>query len=315
MLTRRHLRVKALHYLYAAFQSGQIEIAKGERDLLGSIEKVYDLYLYFLLLIKEVTAQALSEIELAKQKRLPSYSDLNPNMKFVENSLGKLIAENKELERKCNTRKISWHEEPEMIKRFFAVIKADEQYKAYMADPNISFEEDKNIWLYLVKEVLFEYEPLQYYFEEKSIVWIDDYQVVYNALITTIDAFKSTDNEFKDLSRLYKDEEEDRKFVVELYRRTLLNNKENETIIEKMTENWQIERIALMDILLMKMAITEAVTFSSIPTKVTLNEYIELSKNYSSPKSKNFINGILDKVFDLYKTEGKIKKVGRGLIE
>jgi N utilization substance protein B len=117
------------------------------------------------------------------------------------------------------------------------------------------------------------------------------------------------------LPSLYKDEEDDRKFVLELYRKTLLNDKENEKVISQMTDNWEVERIAMMDVLLMKMAITEATSFSNIPVKVTLNEYIELSKNYSSPKSKVFINGILDKIFELYKTEGKIKKTGRGLIE
>jgi N utilization substance protein B len=183
------------------------------------------------------------------------------------------------------------------------------------ADAPTGFEEDKKIWLYIVRELMFDFEPFQFYFEEKSIIWIDDFQIVYNAVIKTIEDFKSTDNENKSLSSLYKDEEDDRKFVLELYRKTLLNDKENESVISQMTVNWEVERIAMMDVLLMKMAITEATTFSNIPVKVTLNEYIELSKNYSSPKSKLFINGVLDKIFELYKTEGKIKKVGRGLIE
>jgi N utilization substance protein B len=316
MLNRRHLRVKALHFLYAAFQSGKFEFAKGEKELLGGIEKVYDLYLYFLSLVQEVTEQALQEIEMSKVKHLPTQSDLNPNMRFVENQIGKLLSTNLELAKKCNNKKIAWNEEPEMIKKFFFLIKNDERYKAYMAeDAPTGFEEDKKIWLYIVRELMFDFEPFQFYFEEKSIIWIDDFQVVYNATIKTIEDFKETDNENKFLPSLYKDEEDDRKFVLELYRKTLLNDKENEEVISKMTDNWDVERIAMMDVLLMKMAITEATTFSNIPVKVTLNEYIELSKNYSSPKSKVFINGILDKIFELYKTEGKIKKAGRGLIE
>jgi len=316
MLNRRHLRVKALHFLYAAFQSGKFEFAKGEKDLLGGIEKVYDLYQYFLLLVQEVTEQALEEIEMSKVKHLPTHSDLNPNMRFVENQIGKIVSTNIELQKKCSNKKIAWNEEPEMIKKFFFVIKNDERYKAYMAENAArSFEEDKKIWLYIVRELMFEFEPFQFYFEEKSIIWIDDYQVVYTAIIKTIEDLKVTDNENKSLPSLYKDEEDDRKFVLELYRKTLLNDKEDESIIGKMTENWDVERIAMMDVLLMKMAITEATTFSNIPVKVTLNEYIELSKNYSSPKSKVFINGVLDKIFELYKTEGKIKKTGRGLIE
>lgn len=316
MLNRRHLRVKALHYLYAAYQSGKFEIAKGEKDLLGGIEKVYDLYLYFLLLIQEVTEQALQEIEMAKVKRLPTHEDLNPNLRFVENHIAKLLIDNVELKKKCSNKKIAWNEEPELIKKFFHVIKNDEKYKSYMTSPTYNgFEDDKKIWLHIVRELMFDFEPFQFYFEEKSIIWIDDFQIVYNALIKTIEDFKITDNENKALSSLYKDEEDDRKFVLELYRKTILNDKENEKIIDQMTENWEVERIAMMDVLLMKMAITEAVSFSNIPVKVTLNEYIELSKNYSSPKSKVFINGVLDKVFELYKKEGKIKKEGRGLIE
>jgi N utilization substance protein B len=316
MLNRRHLRVKALHFLYAAFQSGKIEFAKGEKDLLGGIEKVYDLYLYFLLLVQEVTEQALQELEMAKVKHLPTKNDLNPSMRFVENQIAKLISTNVELQKKCNNKKIAWNEEPEMIKKFFYTIKNDDRFKAYMSsDAPTGFEEDKKIWLYIIRELMFEFEPFQFYFEEKSIIWIDDYQIVYNAVLKTIEDLKPSDNENKSLPSLYKDEEDDRKFVLELYRKTLLNDKENETVISKMTDNWEVERIAMMDVLLMKMAITEAITFSNIPVKVTLNEYIELSKNYSSPKSKIFINGVLDKIFELYKTEGKIKKTGRGLIE
>jgi N utilization substance protein B len=316
MLNRRHLRVKAFHSLYAALlHSGKFEIARGEKELLGAIEKVYDLYLYFLLLIPEITHQALQEIEMAKVRRLPSAEDLNPNMRFAENKVAALLSSNIELGKKCNNKKVSWNDEPELIKKFFAVVKNDEKYKAYMQAASADFEEDKKLWLHIVKELLFDFEPFQFYFEEKSIVWVDDFQTVYNAVIKTIEDFKSSDNENKTLMSLYKDEEDDRKFVLELYAKTLLQEQENEKVIAKMAENWEVERIAMVDILLMKMAITEAVSFKNIPVKVTLNEYIELSKDYSSPKSKVFINGILDKVFDKYKTEGKIKKEGRGLIE
>ncbi|MFY8028403.1 MAG: transcription antitermination factor NusB, partial [Bacteroidia bacterium] len=232
-----------------------------------------------------------------------------------ENKVAVLLSSNIELRKKCNNKKVSWNDEPELIKKFFAVVKNDEKYKAYMQAASSDFEEDKKIWLHIVKELLFDFEPFQFYFEEKSIVWVDDFQTVYNAVIKTIEDFKSSDNENKTLMSLYKDEEDDRKFVLELYAKTLLQEQENEKVIAKMAENWEVERIAMVDILLMKMAITEAVSFKNIPVKVTLNEYIELSKDYSSPKSKVFINGILDKVFDKYKTEGKIKKVGRGLIE
>jgi N utilization substance protein B len=316
MLNRRHLRIKAFHYLYAALvDSGKFEIARGEKELLGAIEKVYDLYLYFLLLIPEITHQALQEIEMARVKRLPTHEDLNPNMRFAENQIAKLIGSNLEFNKKCTNKVVSWNDEPELIKKFYAVIRADEKFIAYMSASANDFESDRKIWLHIVKDLMFEFEPIQFYFEEKSIVWIDDFQTVYNAVIKTIEDFKPSDNENKSLMSLYKDEEDDRKFVLELYAKTLLQEKENEKIIAKMAENWEVERIAMVDILLMKMAITEAVSFKTIPVKVTLNEYIELSKQYSSPKSKAFINGILDKVFDSYKKEGKIKKEGRGLIE
>ncbi len=316
MLNRRHLRIKALHFLYASFQSGNYDLAKGEKEMLAGIEKVYEMYLYFLNLITEITHQAHLEIELAKVKHLPSYSDLNPNTRFIDNKITKLITENIELHKKTSHKKISWSENPEIIKKFYHQIKNEDSWKEYMNQSNsASFTEDKKIWLYIIKNLLFQYEPFQYFFDEKSILWVDDYQIVYQAMIKTIDDLKETDGAGKALLALYKDEEDDRNFVLELYRKTILKNKEHEQIIDTMTQNWEVERIAMMDILLMKMAITEAVTFSNIPIKVTLNEYIDLSKEYSSPKSKVFINGVLDKIFDLYKKEGKIKKTGRGLIE
>jgi N utilization substance protein B len=314
MLNRRHLRVKVLHYLYAAFQAGNYEIAKGEKQLLGGIEKVFELYIYFLSLIPEITNYALQELENRKLKMLPTDKDLDPDMRFANNKVASLLSNNLSLTQKINTRKISWQLEPELIKKVFLNIKDSDYYKKYMANENHSIENDKKLWLDICQDYLFNYEPMQFFFEDKSIAWADDFDVVFTGFVKTIQKIDESSNENMQLMSLYKDEEDDRKFVTELYRKTLLYKDEFDGNIAGKTENWDVERIAVMDILIMKMALTEAVVFPNIPTKVTLNEYIELAKIYSSPRSKVFVNGILDKLFIEFKASGKIKKTGRGLV-
>ncbi len=309
------MRVKALHYLYAAFQAGSHDIAKGEKELLGGIEKVYDLYIYFLKLIPEITDYALKELENAKLKMLPTDKDLAPDMRFVNNQVARLLTTNKELNQKAHTRKVSWQVEPELIKKIFLNIKAGSLYKEYMLAATNDLEADKQFWIAVLQDYIFNYEPVQFYFEEKSIIWADDFDIVYNGVVKTIQKLNNSSNENYKLMSLYKDEEDDRKFVLELYRKTLLFADEFEKSISSKTENWDVERIALMDVLIMKMALTEVIVFTNIPVKVSLNEYIELAKMYSSPKSKVFINGILDKLFADYKSSGRIQKAGRGLVE
>lgn len=315
MLNRRHLRIKVLQALYSWFQVGEQDYAKGEKELLKSIDKIYDLYLYYLLFFGELHRHALNKIEESRNKKLPRPEDLNPNTKFVDNKVLLLLSESAALEIASKNRKIYWNTEQELVRKVFNEIRKSEVYEKYMNDPGRMFDQDKDFLVAVFKEFIANSEALLAYFEELSISWLDDIDLVCGAVIKTIKGLQETDDAHWKLMPLYKDEEEDMAFVKQLFRKTIMNDVETESQISNKTENWELERIAAMDMLLMKMAINEAREFSTIPVKVTLNEYIEISKFYSTPKSNSFINGILDKVFAELKNSGAIKKVGRGLIE
>ena len=315
MLNRRYLRIKVMQALYAFFQADNKELAKGEREMFNSIERIYDLYILMLQLLIDIRDLAENSLEEGKNKRLPSQADLNPNRKFIENPFLLQLASNTQLAKEVSRRSISWQTEGELVKKVFHQIRNSEEYLRYLESPDNSYKAHADFMLDVYRKYVAEFELLEHHFEEKSIYWVDDYYLVNVMVIKTIQSFEENRGESMSLMSLYKDEEEDKQFVVELYRKTILSDKENEQYIGDKTRNWEVDRIAMMDILLMKMAITEILNFPSIPVKVTLNEYIEISKLYSTPKSKGFINGILDKLVIDFKTQQKFRKVGRGLIE
>lgn len=315
MLTRRHIRIKVMQALYAFFQTENADINRGEKELFNSIEKIYDLYLFLLSLIIEIQEVSARMLEEAKSKRLPTREDLQPNLRFTENQFINKLKSNRELIKQTSGRKILWQNEQELIKGIFLKIREASYYKNYMALESTGFKEDRDLVEEIYKNNIFDNELLLHFFEEKSIYWMDDFYLVEMAIINTIQSFKPESDDFFPLIQLYREKEEDSAFAKELYRKTILHNKEFEKLIGDQTKNWDVERIAMMDVLLMKMALCEFLNFNYIPVKVTMNEYIEISKNYSSPKSKQFINGILDKLVLDLKTSGAIKKTGRGLIE
>lgn len=312
MLSRRHLRVKVLQALYAYFQSEKNDLLAGEKELNLSIEKVYDLYISQLLILPELTHAATIQIEERKNKKLPTKEDLNPNYKFVNNLLIKKIAEDKTLASKASQRKINWTGEKELIRKLFATIQKSEVYEEYMKTTDNSFAEDAEFVAQIFKKFIVEDELLLHFYEERSIYWLDDFELVNSMLLKSL---KQTKEEAAyTILNLFNDEEDDRKFMIDLFRKTVINSKEYEEMISEKTKNWEVERIAAMDVLIMKMALTEVLNFSNIPVKVSLNEYIDVSKRYSTPKSNVFVNGVLDKIFNELKAENKIKKTGRGLI-
>ena len=301
--------------LYAFFQADNGDLPKAEKQLHASIDKVYELYIFILSLLPELTDFASKNQEEAKLKRLPTEEDLNPNVKFTENKLAAAMAANLAFQRAVNRYKISWSNEQELIKKMFLEIKASELYAQYMGFAESNFIQDRDFMAKVVKTILEDYEPLNYFFEEKSILWTDDFDLAFSMAIKTIRQLQENKPEENFLLPLYKDEKDDSNFMLDLFRKTILNNAAYEKLIGEKTQNWEVDRIAMMDVLLMKMAITEILNFSNIPTKVSLNEYIELSKNYSTPKSRIFVNGILDKLLADFKTNGELKKTGRGLME
>jgi N utilization substance protein B len=300
--------------LYAFYQSGNSNLAKGEKELFHSIDRIYDLYIYYLQFFDEINDFARHRIDENKKKRLPSPEDLNPNTRFVDNAIFNLLGNNEALLNATKTRKISWAGEDDLIKKIYREIVASEEYDIYMNMEECTFDDDRQFALKVFKKYIANSVAIHDLFEERSIYWNDDIDLMCSMVIKTIKSLSEDSGAGAPLLPLYKDAEDEIQFVKDLFRRSDLEDDDNEAMIQEKTQNWEVDRIASMDILLMKMGITEVQHFESIPVKVTLNEYIEISKFYSTPKSNVFINGILDKVFDDLKEAGKINKIGRGLI-
>jgi len=301
--------------LYGFFQSDTKDLARSERELFAGIDKIYDLYVYQLSLLLELQHVAGVLLEDAKEKHLPTQAELNPNKKFIENKFIKQLSENIHLKREMNNRKITWNNEFELVKKIFNTIKASETYENYMNASEDNYKTDKAFIAVVFKEFIADFELVNHLYEEKNLHWGDDIYLVNPMVVKTIESFKEDSTPDQELFPLYKDREDDMEFVKDLFRQTAIRNEDNEKLIGDKTKNWEVERIALMDVLLMKMAITEVLHFSNIPVKVSLNEYIEISKMYSTPKSKIFINGILDKLIADFKKDNMLNKMGRGLME
>lgn len=314
MLNRRHLRIKVLQILYAFFQSKENDVLKAQKELLLSVERMYDLYLYLLLTFSELKRAAETSNEIKKNKLRPDESDLKPNLKWVENKLVLKIEQTDALNKIANTRKINWSgaENQELFRKMFLQLKESETYFEFMGNGLNDFEEDKKFALALFKNEIVNSEFLHHFIEEKSIFWQDDIDLCCSMAIKTLKI--STEDKPISLLPLYKENDDEKDFILNLCHDTITMNDQNEKLIEILAENWELDRIAKMDVLLLKLALTELQICSNIPTKVTMNEYIEISKFYSTPKSNLFINGILDKAIVLLTKEKKINKIGRGLM-
>jgi len=300
--------------LFAYQRSEGAALAVGEKLLKQSLERIYDLYIHQLSLITEIHSFAARQIDEGKNKMMPTEEDLHPNMRFIENRVLVQLKNHPQLEKHISSRKISWADHIELIRRIFTSFKESEDYMNYMNGPEPTYKEERKIVYRLYENFIAENEHLQSIFEEKSILWVNDFDQVIDMVVRTISDFKQDVDFGGTLAKLYKDEEEDKQFVLDLFRKTATNNGEYQDMIEAKLENWDMDRIASTDILLMKMALCEFLNINSVPTKVTMNEYIEISKEYSTPKSKVFINGILDKLLAELKAQKKVKKIGKGLI-
>ncbi len=302
-----------MQLLYAYFQGAESSMNKYEKELFFSIRKSYDLYHYLLLLLVDIADYANSRIEIARQKMVPTREDLNPNTKFVDNKIIQLLRANKQLNQYLNATPMSWVNSPELIKKLHNRIRMTPYFKEYMEDPNRSFEQDKKLIIEIYNSEIINTEGIYQTLEEQSIYWNDEVEFVISMIAKTIKDFKEKDNENAALLPLFKNDD-DKDFAQDLFRKSVLFKEEYSKLVESYTENWDVERIAFIDMLILVMAITEAVVFPSIPTRVTINEYLEIAKFYSTEKSSVFINGLLDKIFKHLKDEQKIRKTGRGLI-
>jgi N utilization substance protein B len=315
MLNRRHLRIKVLQTLYAYFQSDEENYRRTENEMMDNIDRIFDLYLLLLLSFGELKEIESRRLEDLKSKMRPTSTDLKPNLKFIENKVFELIDANGPLRRASEENKVNWlgDEHQEMFRKVMAQIRESETYFAYMSQEESNFESDMEFTCALFRAEIANSPLIYNFFEEKSIQWVDDIDLACSMVLKTIKTFSVEGK--NEILPLYKDPEDEKEFVRILLRKTIDKDQENLALIEDLTKNWDVDRIAKMDIILMKMAITELQEFNNIPKKVTLNEYIEISKYYSTPKSNGFINGILDKAVDRLEKENKISKIGRGLME
>jgi len=311
MLNRRFLRIKVMQALYSFFQHEKADMALFERELFKSLDKIHELYLSILALVNDLHHMAMLMVDESKNKQLPNEADLNPNLKFVNNSLLVSLSNSVELKKQIEKRKISWQNDFDVVRRIFNEIKNGELYKEYQESAIKSVEEDRNFIVSLITEHLSENEVLISLFEEKNIHWADDTFVAFNSAIRSFETFEG---EFV-MQPLLKDEIDDLEFMSVLFKKTIIYKGQFEELIDKHTKNWDIERIANMDMLLMEMALAEILYLPNIPIKASLNEYIDISKEYSTPNSKTFVNGVLDKIIVDLKEQNKINKSGRGLKE
>jgi len=318
MLYRRHLRIKVLQALYTWYTTGSDDLTNGEKLLLQSVNKLYELFIYQLSFLVEVKRFAEMRMEENKSKFYPTEDDLDPNMKFVNNKVIKLLEENLDFQRKESAYKINWADETDIVRKFYGNLKNKDLYAQYMSDKRSSFELDKKLFVKIVDQLLPGFDLLKSFYEEKSVYFTDGYDLVILLLIKYFDTVEPDFTENTALPGIFKpsvrENDEDQDFLKELYRKTILQDAETTEIIKAKTINWEYDRIPLMDIILLKMAIVELKEMETVPVKVTLNEYIELARYFSSAKSKTFVNGVLDKLIREFKEAGKIKKVGRGLI-
>ncbi|MBP3602336.1 MAG: transcription antitermination factor NusB [Alistipes sp.] len=312
MISRRMLRIKVLKALYAHMKSDADSLMASEKMLVTSIDKTYDLYFLMLSLIVEMAHYAEQRQEMAKKKQLPTYEDLNPNRKFVDNAVVRLIAQSDSVNDYLAARKLSWAQYPELIKTLFAQLEQSDYYKKYMTSQEHSFREDLALVTEFYTRELEESEILENAIDEMSILWNDDLGFALIMVTRTLSNMRPSHVEVKVLPKFKSIEDLD--FARELFAKTAVNFDTYQEEIEKYTRNWDVERIAFMDNLIMAAAMAELITFPSIPVKVTLDEYIEIAKFYSTQGSSTFINGILDKIVASLNEQGKINKSGRGLI-
>ena len=289
MLSRRQLRIKAIKALYAHLKSDSDNMIASEKNMMNSIDKTYDLYFQMMTLPVELAHYAQQRQELAKQKKLPTYEDLHPNTRFIDNAVIRMIADSDTVNDRMAARKLGWSKYPELIRTLYNQLAATDYFQAYMSAPESSFKADAALLATFFEKELQECPMLDDVLEEQSILWSDDLGFVLTLVIRTISNMRQSHADVKMLPEFKSDE--DAEFVKTLFEKTLINYN-----------------------LIMATAITELVSFPSIPVKVTLDEYIDIAKFYSTPGSSTFINGVLDKIVEALTEEGKLKKTGRGLI-
>ena len=316
MLSRRFLRVKALQAIYAYHQTESTDLSKAERQLLEGVDNLYKLFVYQLSFWVEIKQFAERRIEENRNKHFPTEEDLNPNLKFVSNRLLAALDDNKHLMRLEEEYKINWADSREdFIRKMYVKLTETPEYQEYMNNGKNGFADDKQFLATVIDTYMAENGLLYDYYSDRDLSFTSDYQMAVYLLwkfVSEMPAGFDTDSQ---LPPVYNDEAEDKQFVVQLFEKTILHADEYMELVKANISNWDYDRLALMDKILIFMALTEFTEFHSIPVKVTINEYIEISKLFSTPESRRFVNGMLDALATKLKENGKLVKTGLGLID
>ena len=312
MLSRRVLRTKVVKAVYAHTQCEDITPVASEKNLVLSIDRAYDLYFHLLALVPEIAEYAAERIRIGENKKLPTYDDLHPNRKFVENKVVARLSEDEVLQVELKNRKLSWKNNRDLIVALYNALIRQPFYQKYMASEERSFREDAQLVSDIYMTMLEEFEPLESALEEQSVLWNDDLGFLLTMVSRTILSMREKQEAIKLLPQFKS--EEDLDYAKSLVRYAIAGYDRITLLLDNYMSNWDIERVALMDKIILVTAIAEAENFPSIPTRVTMNEYIDIAKCYSTESSGSFINGVLDKIITALVNEGKILKSGKGLL-
>jgi len=307
MINRELIRIRIVQIVYAWYQNSNNSLKNAEKELLFGFQKSYDLYYYLLLLMVKLTDMYENRIETKKNKFLPSEEDLHPNTHLIDNKFIRQLKTNNHFIHYLNNRPMSWEENENFVKTLLDNILESETYKTYSELENPTYEDDRDFWRKTFKQFIYNNEELDEILEDESIYWNDDVEIVQTFVLKTIKQFSEENGADQPLLPMFKDEE-DKRYALKLLDETILNEKKYRSLIEKHIDKWDLDRIAFMDMIIMQVAVAEIFSFESIPTRVTLNEYIEIAKAYSTPKSGSFVNGILDAIVNEIKKDNLIFK-------
>lgn len=305
MINRTLIRLKIVQLLYAFYQAGGKNIDQAEKELLFSLSKAYDLYNYLLLLIVDVTHYAADEIERREQTNRIAHIDEPIDHRFADNKFALQLSVNKQLREFCENQKKTWRDHQDYLRHLLADIRQSDIYRDYMAASETGYEADRELWRQLYRSIIQEDERLDDLLENESLYWNDDKDTVDSFVLKTIKRFEQSKGAKQELLPEYKDNE-DREYAVSLYRHAVLNDETYRQLIAQTVHNWEMDRMAFMDIIIMQVALAEILTFPQIPSTVTINEFVEIAKYYSTPRSAGYVNGVLDAVVHNLKADGRL---------
>ncbi|MGM9684686.1 MAG: transcription antitermination factor NusB [Bacteroidaceae bacterium] len=307
MINRTLIRLKIVQLIYSFYQNGGKDIKTAEKELMFSLSKAYDLYNYLLLLLVELTKYESEQIEQQEELNKIAHKEEAVSHRFVNNRFVKQLADNKQLLEYVDSQKRTWLNDADYLKKLLADIKASDTYADYMVNEVDDYSTDREFWRKIYKSIIMKDDRLSEVLEDKSLYWNDDREIVDTFVLKTIKRFEEENKENQELLPEYKDEE-DREFAVKLFRTTILNDEDHRRLIAQCVKNWEFDRLAFMDVVIMQIAIAEILGFVQIPTVVSINEYVDIAKYYSTPKSAAYVNGILDAVVKRLKREKLIIK-------